>query len=211
MSYVFNFYAGIPSEGVNITSPPSRPRAIRARSEGNSPRRHQRHRRHHRHRSRSTNDPQRGEIIQLQLHPEIGALPRMLRLFAVLHLLLYSIHRLDRLHPIEVDLRCVRNLHLQIDHHPNGAQNLICLRVYGSLAMGHLETRHHPARLDHGDLSHLDQWFLLQVFFLSLSKAICSLHKLREERQAPPPKKKRRNSRRKIRPQLVMFSTMLLQ
>ena len=62
MSYVFNFYAGIPSEGVNITSPPSRPRAIRARSEENSARRHHRHRRHRRHRSRSRNEPQRREI-----------------------------------------------------------------------------------------------------------------------------------------------------
>ena len=61
MSYVCNFYAGLPAEGVNITPPPSRPRAIRARSEGNSPRRHHRHRQHHRHRSRSRHDPQRGE------------------------------------------------------------------------------------------------------------------------------------------------------
>ena len=40
MSYVFNFYAGLPTEGMNVTPPPSGPRAIRARSEGNSPRRH---------------------------------------------------------------------------------------------------------------------------------------------------------------------------
>ena len=44
-----------------MTPPPSRPRAIRARSEGNSPRRH-RHRRHHRHRSRSRHDPQQGDV-----------------------------------------------------------------------------------------------------------------------------------------------------
>ena len=60
MSYVFNFYAGLPAEGMNVTPPLSRPRAIRAGSEGNSPRRHHRHRRRHRHRSRSRH--QRGDV-----------------------------------------------------------------------------------------------------------------------------------------------------
>ena len=61
MSYVFNFYAGVPPpEGTNTAPPPSRPRAIRARSEELSPRRHHRHRRHNRHRSRSRHNPQRG-------------------------------------------------------------------------------------------------------------------------------------------------------
>ena len=65
MSYVFNFYAGAPPpEGTNTVPPPSRPKAIRARSEEFSPRRHHRHRRHNQHRSRSRHDPQRGEVQQ---------------------------------------------------------------------------------------------------------------------------------------------------
>ena len=51
-----------PAEGMDMTPPPSRPRAIRARSEGNSPRRHHRHKRHHRPRSRIRHDPQRGDV-----------------------------------------------------------------------------------------------------------------------------------------------------
>ena len=87
----------------------------------------------------------RGRDLQrqllLQLRPqEIGTLPRMLHLFEALHLLLYSIHRLDRIHPIEVNHRHVQNRHLRVDHQPNGTRILIYLRVCGSLAMGHPET-----------------------------------------------------------------------
>ena len=74
MSYVFNFYAGVsPPEGTNTAPPPSRPRAIRARSEEITPRRHHRHRRHNRHRSRSRHDPQRGEIQPPAVAPQLRA------------------------------------------------------------------------------------------------------------------------------------------
>ena len=55
-------------------------------------------------------------LLQLRPHPEIGTLPRMLHLFEALHLLLYSIHRLDRIHPIKVNHRYVQNRHLRVDH-----------------------------------------------------------------------------------------------
>ena len=87
-------------------------------------------------------------LLQLRPHPEIGTLPRMLHLFEALHLLLYSIHRLDLIHPIEVNHRHVQNRHLRVDHQPNGTRILIYLRVYGSLAMGHPETRGSQARLE---------------------------------------------------------------
>ena len=57
-------------------------------------------------------------LLQLRPHPEIGTLPRMLHLFEALHLLLYSIHRLDRIHPIEVNRRHVQNRHLRVVHQP---------------------------------------------------------------------------------------------
>ena len=62
-----------PPRGTNTAPPPSRPRAIRARSEENSPRRHHRHRRHNRHRSRSRHDPQRGEIQPPAVAPQLRA------------------------------------------------------------------------------------------------------------------------------------------
>ena len=62
-----------PPEGTNTAPPPSRPRAIRARSEEITPRRHHRHRRHNRHRSRSRHDPQRGEIQPPAVAPQLRA------------------------------------------------------------------------------------------------------------------------------------------
>ena len=124
-----------PPRGTNTAPPPSRPRAIRARSEENSPRRHHRH--SNRHRSRSRHDPQRGEIqppaVAPQLRapvpsaappavpPGIGMWPRMLRLFAALRLLLHGIHRLVQEPHIEANLQCEQSPHLRNGHRPNQA------------------------------------------------------------------------------------------
>ena len=61
-------------------------------------------------------------LLQLRPRPEIGTLPRMLHLFEALHLLLYSIHRLDLIHPIEVNHRHVQNRHLRVVHQPDGTR-----------------------------------------------------------------------------------------
>ena len=213
MSYVFNFYAGVPPpEGTNTAPPPSRPRAIRARSEENSPRRHHRHRRHNRHRSRSRHDPQRGEIQPPAVAPQLRAPVPSAAPPAVppgyWHVApdaspfrgsppTFARHPPPRPRTPHRGEPPVRAKSAPAERSPpKSSRVLMYLREYGLLAAG----RHKPhgllVRPDRGDLNLLDQLCLVLVFFLSLKKAINRLHKLRGQGQAPPP---HRRNRLKIR------------
>ena len=130
-------------------------------------------------------------------------------LFAILLLLLYSLHRLGQLHPIEENLRCVPNRHQLNGLDPHRLPYLKFLRVFGSAAIRHHLAHGYLGRLDHGDRSHLDQWYLLKYFFLSLYGLIICLQKLREGSQAQP--RMLEKSQVPSRPQISMSSAMLLQ